>query len=154
MMNKDIILELADMAVEKVQNRPNGTCDMNKYNVEFGRLILEKAIKACPHEDGRNHIRQAFGVTMKSDFPEFQQRYETLLLPENPDRFDILASQANFTIYHHDLWNGVAKRFSEMIAAECAAICDERARSAPMGSDEQCEAEDCANAIKEHFKLT
>jgi len=30
----------------------------------------------------------------------------------------------------------------------CAKVCDERAASAPMGSDEQCEAEDCAAAIR------
>jgi hypothetical protein len=30
----------------------------------------------------------------------------------------------------------------------CAKVCDERAASAPIGSDEQCEAEDCAAAIR------
>ena len=30
----------------------------------------------------------------------------------------------------------------------CAKVCDERASKAPMGSDEQCEAEDCAYAIR------
>jgi len=30
----------------------------------------------------------------------------------------------------------------------CAKVCDERASSAPIGSDEQCEAEDCAAAIR------
>ena len=43
-------------------------------------------------------------------------------------------------------------RFVELVAeAEretCAKLCDERAQSAPMGSDEQCEAEDCASAIR------
>ena len=40
---------------------------------------------------------------------------------------------------------------SELIIRECAKICDERALSAPMGSDEQCEAEDCAQAIIKQF---
>lgn len=30
----------------------------------------------------------------------------------------------------------------------CAKVCDERAASAQMGSNEQCEAEDCAAAIR------
>ncbi len=30
----------------------------------------------------------------------------------------------------------------------CAKVCDERAATAPIGSDEQCEAEDCAAAIR------
>jgi len=30
----------------------------------------------------------------------------------------------------------------------CAKACDERAAAHPMGSDEQCEAEDCAAAIR------
>ena len=34
------------------------------------------------------------------------------------------------------------QKFAEVIIRECAKICDERALSAPMGSDEQCEAED------------
>jgi hypothetical protein len=43
------------------------------------------------------------------------------------------------------------QKFAEVIIRECAKICDERALSAPMGSDEQCEAEDCAQAIMKHF---
>lgn len=61
-MNKELIERLATQTVEQVQSRPNGSCDMGKYNMEFGRLIIEQAIKACPHEDGRNHIRKHFGV--------------------------------------------------------------------------------------------
>jgi hypothetical protein len=34
----------------------------------------------------------------------------------------------------------------------CAKVCDERASKAPMGSDEQCEAEDCAYAIRARGK--
>ena len=44
------------------------------------------------------------------------------------------------------------ERFAALVAAaereECAKVCDERARKAPMGSDEQCEAEDCAAEIR------
>jgi hypothetical protein len=44
------------------------------------------------------------------------------------------------------------ERFAALVAAaereKCAKVCDERASKAPMGSDEQCEAEDCAAAIR------
>ena len=43
------------------------------------------------------------------------------------------------------------RKFAELIVQECAGICDERARSAPIGSDEQCEADDCSNSIKKYF---
>lgn len=29
----------------------------------FARAIIEECIKACPQEDGRNHIRKHFGIT-------------------------------------------------------------------------------------------
>ena len=47
--------------------------------------------------------------------------------------------------------HAAAERFAEMIVRECAKLCDERAASAPIGSDEQCEAEDCAQTIMKHF---
>lgn len=47
-----------------------------------------------------------------------------------------------FTRYH----------FAELVAKaereECAKVCDERAAAHPIGTDEQCEAEDCAAAIR------
>jgi hypothetical protein len=43
-------------------------------------------------------------------------------------------------------------KFAALVAAAereaCAKVCDERAAAHPMGSDEQCEAEDCAAAIR------
>ena len=42
-------------------------------------------------------------------------------------------------------------RLTAAVLAEreaCAKVCDERAAKSPMGSDEQCEAEDCAAAIR------
>lgn len=49
--------------------------------------------------------------------------------------------------------NASLPKFAELIVKECAGICDERARSAPMGSDEQCEAEDCSYSIKKYFEV-
>ena len=48
------------------------------------------------------------------------------------------------------------ERFAALVAAAereaCAQVCDERAAKSPMGSDEQCEAEDCAAAIRARGK--
>ena len=52
-------------------------------------------------------------------------------------------------------FNYLAERFAGRLKEEranereaCAQVCDERAAKSPMGSDEQCEAEDCAAAIR------
>lgn len=69
-MNKQLIEMLADRAVEKVQNRPNGTCDMGKYNLEFARLIVDECINLIDREvvsdnseDLMVMIEHHFGVT-------------------------------------------------------------------------------------------
>ena len=59
---------------------------------------------------------------MNSGFPEFDQAFKNALLPENPDQLDLLAAEANFGIYHNDLWRGVARRFGELIVRKCAEI--------------------------------
>jgi hypothetical protein len=61
---------------------------------------------------------------MDSDFPEFDKSYLKLMLPENPDQFDLLAAKANFGIYRHDLWHGTGRRFAELIVRECAKRVD------------------------------
>jgi hypothetical protein len=55
-----------------------------------------------------------------SDFPKFDEAYLRMMLPENPDQFDMLAAKANFGIYRHDLWHGTGRRFAELIVRECA----------------------------------
>ena len=62
-----------------------------------------------------------------SDWPDFDRAYYSVLLPDNPDRFDHIAAQANFNIYHNDLWRGTARRFAEYIVAECAQCCGSQA---------------------------
>jgi hypothetical protein len=59
---------------------------------------------------------------MISDFPEFDEQYNKVLLPDNPDQFDFLAAKANFNIYHSDIWRGTAQRFAQSIVEECAKI--------------------------------
>ena len=52
---------------------------------------------------------------------------------------------------HADCQRPACVAVREAVAAEreaCAKVCDERAATAPIGSDEQCEAEDCAAAIR------
>ena len=36
---------LAEEAVNAVQSRPNGICDMNKYNQKFAELIVKECIR-------------------------------------------------------------------------------------------------------------
>lgn len=79
---------------------------------------------------------------MESDFPEFDKAYNTILLPENPDKFDLLAAQARFNIYHHDLWHGTGRRFAELIVKECANI---------VAKDMDYDANWCNDKILKHF---
>jgi hypothetical protein len=67
----------------------------------------------------------------KSDFPEFDRVYNTVLLPENPHVLDEMAAYANFNIYHHDLWNSTGRRFAEMIIRKCIEIDKENPDAAP-----------------------
>ena len=81
---------------------------------------------------------------MNSDFPEFDKSYLKLMLPEDPDQFDLLAAKANFGIYRHDLWHGTGRRFAELIVRECMEWCD--AHATIDGSAQQ-----IRNSIKNHF---
>jgi hypothetical protein len=81
---------------------------------------------------------------MNSDFPEFDKSYLKLMLPEDPDQFDLLAAKANFGIYRHDLWHGTGRRFAELIVKECMEWCD--AHATIDGSAQQ-----IRNSIKNHF---
>lgn len=83
---------------------------------------------------------------MDSDFPEFDKVYYRVLLPENPNQFDLLAANANFSIYHHDLWNGVGKRFAESIVNECIGVITNAV-------DHREPASTYADKIKEHFGM-
>ena len=71
-------------------------------------------------------------------------------------RIQELAKQAGIVIpkdseYNGHIYRNAIEKFSQLIIKECADVCNQRARSAPMGSDEQCEAEDCAHAMIKHF---
>lgn len=81
----------------------------------------------------------------KSDFKEFQQAYETMLLPENHERFDELAARAHFNLYHHDLWHGTGRLFAELIVRECCEMMIELEAQYP--------ANLTVREIKQHFNI-
>ena len=59
---------------------------------------------------------------MDSDFPEFDSAYKTVLIKDPNDKFEVLAAEVNFNIYHSDIWRGTARKFAELIVRECASL--------------------------------
>lgn len=59
----DQIQRLADQAKNLI---PKGILGVDQwvaeYNQIFAKSIIQACIQACPHEDGRKHIRQHFGI--------------------------------------------------------------------------------------------
>lgn len=84
----------------------------------------------------------------KSDFPEFDAAYKSALLPDNPDKFDLLAAEANFSVYHSDIWHGTARRFAELIVRD--SIIDFYRRYLDMNSNEDITVQ-VERYIKEQF---
>ena len=62
-----------------------------------------------------------------SDFPDFDQAYKTVLVKDLEDKFEQLATEANFNIYHSDIWRGTARKFAESIVRECVSCCGSQA---------------------------
>ena len=58
------IKALAEEAVNAVQSRPNGICDMNKYNQKFAELIIKECADIALREDHDPYecILNHFGV--------------------------------------------------------------------------------------------
>ena len=77
-----------------------------------------------------------------SDFPEFDQAYQTVLVKDLEDKFEQLAAAANFNIYHSDIWRGTARLFAESIVRECAAV---------VAKDMDYNANWCGDKILKHF---
>jgi len=57
-----------------------------------------------------------------SDFPEFDKAYKTVLMKDQNDKFEQLAAEANFNVYHSDIWRGTGRNFAESIVRECARL--------------------------------
>ena len=89
-------------------------------------------------------------MNLKSDFPDFDAAYNTVLVKDLEDRFEQLASQANFNIYHSDIWRGTARRFAELIVRECASIVEEGVMIRETSKDTYASLS-TANIIREHF---
>ncbi len=85
-----------------------------------------------------------------SDFPEFDRAYKTVLLKDPEDRFEQLAAQANFNIYHSDIWRGTARKFAELIVQECVGVV-EGGHFLHQDAPEARLARECSSAIKRHF---
>lgn len=83
-----------------------------------------------------------------SDFPEFDRAYKTVLVKDLEDRFEQLAAQANFNIYHSDIWRGTARKFAESIVKECCGIYDKIDNGNP-----HMDTEYFPEAIHKHFGL-
>jgi hypothetical protein len=60
-----------------------------------------------------------------SDFPEFDQAYKTVLVKDLEDRFEQLAAEANFNVYHSNIWRGTGRKFAESIVRECIGALDD-----------------------------
>ena len=94
-----------------------------------------------------------------SDFPEFDQAYKTVLVKDPDDRFERLAAEANFNIYHSDIWRGTARLFAESIVRECIGIIkptehhEAWAQSYVGGVEGLDLLESKIDEIKKHFKL-
>jgi hypothetical protein len=77
-----------------------------------------------------------------SDFPEFEKAYRSVLVKDLSDQFEQLAAEANFNVYHSDIWRGTGRRFAELIVKECIRLCDEVDLAG---------ADDCIDKIRDHF---
>ena len=80
---------------------------------------------------------------MESDFPEFDKAYDEALLPENPNRFNLIAAETRFNIFNSPIWKGTGQKFAEEIVRECVRV----ANKTVIGSDA------VGDAIKQNFGI-
>lgn len=84
-----------------------------------------------------------------SDFPEFDQAYRSVLVKDPTDLFEQLAAEANFNVYHSDIWRGTGRKFAELIVRECAQVSED-----DISDGDACctnTADRIARQIKKHF---
>ena len=62
-----------------------------------------------------------------SNFPEFDKAYNNVLIKDPTDKFERLAADANFNVYHSDIWRGTGRKFAEAIVRECVSCCGSQA---------------------------
>jgi hypothetical protein len=56
---------------------------------------------------------------MASNFPEFDSAYDTVLLPDDADRFNHIAAATRFNIYNSPIWRVQGRKYSEAIIQAC-----------------------------------
>ena len=61
-MNLKLIEKLAEQAKTTVPDGLDVAEWIRTYNNKLSELIINECIEACPHEDGRNHIRKHFHI--------------------------------------------------------------------------------------------
>ena len=65
----ELIQELARKTVEAVQHKPNGICDMNKYNQKFAELIVNQCADiAQQHNKSPVAAPLAIGYVIREHF--------------------------------------------------------------------------------------
>jgi hypothetical protein len=80
-----------------------------------------------------------------SDFPEFDRAYQTVLVKDKEDRFEQLAAEANFNVYHSDIWRGTGRKFAELIVRECSDLFEVQ------WGEEKLTGNDVGYVVKKHF---
>ena len=88
-----------------------------------------------------------------SDFPEFDAQYQTILVKDKTDRFEQLAAEANFNVYHSDIWRGTGRRFAELIVQECCRLIKENEHNLVPGYMQRMTADAEVSLIKKHFDI-
>jgi hypothetical protein len=88
-----------------------------------------------------------------SDFPEFDAQYRTVLIKDKEDRFEQLAAEANFNVYHSDIWRGTGRKFAELIVQECIKVMYDNAIERQVPPNIEKTPTHYAVAILEHFKI-
>ena len=63
----------------------------------------------------------------KSDFPDFDESYRHVLLPDDADVFNYIAADTRFNIYNSPIWRVQGRKFVEAIVRECADRCGSQA---------------------------
>jgi hypothetical protein len=81
-----------------------------------------------------------------SDFPKFDRAYKTMLVKDKEDRIEQLAAQANFNVYHSDIWRGTGRKFAELIIADCVTVISDAV-------DHREPASTYVDKIKNHFGM-
>ena len=52
-------------------------------------------------------------------FDKFNEAYDAALLPDNPDKFNLIAAKTRFNIYNSPIWSGTGRLFALALIEEC-----------------------------------